>query len=401
MLCSLTWGRIDFVGRSALRPFLSVASNAMLVYHNFAGKATRCLKSEGGWDGNLISQTDLYRYRAGGHLGGQVVLRLLSDGRLVRVFLLPGEKCPAAEDPTAAGLISVVRGNVCKPETLEGLFTDGEGAEYIVIHCAGLVSIATRKDDHVYAVNVGGTANIISACLKHGVKRLVYVSSVHALPELPHGRLQAEVGSFDPRILTGEYARTKAIASQLVLDAAKKGLDAVIVHPAGIIGPGGLPSGNMTNLVSVFLRGRLPAAVKGGFDFVDVRDVAAGIAAPRPTGESQAHVIFLAAALSRCASFSNTLSEVSGRRKVRLFLPIGLARAFAPLQEAYCHLLRKPLLFTGYSLYTLSQNSLYSSEKARRELGYSTRELRETLRDTVNWARAHLPVKTRRRAFSR
>jgi dihydroflavonol-4-reductase len=337
---------------------------------------------------------------AGGYLGGQVVLRLLAEGRFVRAFLLPDEKCPASEAPAAAGHLTVVRGNVCKPETIGELFADGEGAEFIVIHCAGLVSIATRKDDRVYAVNVGGTSNIIAACLKYGARRLVYVSSVHALPELPHGCLQAEVDSFSPRKLIGDYARTKAIASQLVLDASMKGLDAVIVHPAGLIGPGGLSSGNMTNLISIFLRGRLPAAVKGGFDFVDVRDVAAGITAAAEHGK-KGECYILGNRFIPLRELFDTLSEVSGRRKVRLFLPISLAKAFAPIQEVYCRLLHKPLLFTGYSLYAISQNSLYSSEKARRELGYSTRELRDTLRDMVNWARTCLPIKARRRTLSR
>jgi dihydroflavonol-4-reductase len=156
----------------------------------------------------------------------------------------------------------------------------------------------------------------------------------------------------------------------------------------------------MTNLISVFLRGRLPAAVKGGFDFVDVRDVAAGITAAAEHGK-KGECYILGNRFIPLREFFDTLSEVSGRRNVKLFLPIGLAKLFAPMQEIYCRLLHKPLLFTGYSLYAISQNSLYSSEKARRELGYSTRELRDTLRDTVNWARSCLPIKARRRTLSR
>lgn len=240
---------------------------------------------------------------AGGHLGGQVVLRLLAEGRSVRAFLLPGEKKPAAEDPAAASRLSVVRGNVCKPETIDRLFENGERAEFIVIHCAGLVSIATRKDDRVYSVNVGGTANIVEACLKHGVKRLVYVSSVHAIPELPHGCLQTEVDSFDPGKLIGNYARTKAIASQLVLDACRKGLDAVIVHPAGLIGPGGLSSGNMTNLISVFLRGVCPPRWRA----VSISSTCATSppgSQPRPSTAKKANAIYSATVSSRFASFS-------------------------------------------------------------------------------------------------
>jgi dihydroflavonol-4-reductase len=329
---------------------------------------------------------------AGGHLGGQVVRRLLAEGKAVRAFLLPGEGCPA-EEKNAAGQLTEVYGDVCEAASIEPLFAGGEGCVFCVIHCAGLISIATRGEERVFRVNVGGTANMVAACKKHGA-RLLYVSSVHALPELPQGQMQTEVGRFEPAVLTGGYARTKAAASQIVLDAVRGGLDALIVHPAGIIGPGGRESGNMTNMISLYLRGRLPAAVQGGFDFVDVRDVAAGIIAAVDKGRT-GECYILGNRFIPLREFFETLAEVSGGRKLRLYLPIRLAQVFAPFQEIGCRLLHKPMLFTGYSLYTLSQNSLYSSEKARRDLGYTTRDLKETLRDTVDWVRRGLPKRRR------
>ena len=96
-------------------------------------------------------------------------------------------------------------------------------------------------------------------------------------PELPEGDKMREISDFSPDKVNGAYAKSKAAATAAVLAAAEKGLNASVVHPSGIIGPGDEKCGNITRLISAFIRGRLPFAVKGGYDFVDVRDVAKGI----------------------------------------------------------------------------------------------------------------------------
>ena len=71
--------------------------------------------------------------------------------------------------------------------------------------------------------------------------------------------------------MTGGYAKTKAEATRAVLKAAEEGLDVVVVHPSGILGPYDRSGNHLVQMVSEYLRGTLPACVKGGYDFVDVR----------------------------------------------------------------------------------------------------------------------------------
>ncbi|HWR22428.1 MAG TPA: NAD-dependent epimerase/dehydratase family protein [Feifaniaceae bacterium] len=320
---------------------------------------------------------------AAGHLGGYVVQALLNRGNEVRAFVLPGESClPFAE--RSGGLLTHYTGDVRKRETLDQLFESDGDARFIVIHCAGIVSISVHADQRVYDVNVNGTANVVDACAAHHAKRLVYVSSVHAIPLLPFGQDMKEIASFDPDAVTGHYAKTKAAATRLVLDAAGQGLDALIVHPAGIIGPRGLPTGNMAYLISSFISGRLPAAIRGGFDFVDVRDVARGILLAAEKGRS-GECYILSNRFIDLRELFDTLSEVAGKKKLRLYLPLWAAKAVAPFMECYYSLFRKTPLFTRYSLLTVTRNAAYSHEKATRELGYSTRPLKETLSDIVQW----------------
>lgn len=319
---------------------------------------------------------------AAGHLGGHVVRELHSRGRRVRALMLPGESCPECAGEHRE-LYTEYEGDVCKPETLEPLFEGGAPGGFVVVHCAGIVSIAEKFSQKVYDVNVCGTQNVIQACGRHGA-RLVYVSSVHAIPRLPRGQVMREVDAFSPDAVPGQYDKTKATATQLVLDAAREGLDAVVVHPSGIIGPNGLPTGNMANMLVTYLRGGLPAAIRGGYDFVDVRDVARGIVLAADRGRSGECYILSNRFVDLRELFA-ILSQVSGRRKLTFYLPMWVARAVAPLAERIDKLAHRTPFFTRYSLKTISENSLFSHEKASRELGYETRPLMETLADTARW----------------
>ena len=115
--------------------------------------------------------------------------------------------------------------------------------------------------------------------------RLIHVSSVHAIPEKPEGCVITESCDFSPGLVDGDYAKSKAAATELVFDAAERGLNASIVFPSGIIGPGDIQGGSFTSMAKSFLAGRLVLAVRGGYDFVDVRDMAVRLMARKEKGE--------------------------------------------------------------------------------------------------------------------
>lgn len=325
-----------------------------------------------------------------GHLGSAIAAALAGRGAAVRALALP-------EDPAAALLnipCEIVRGNVLEPDSLLPLFADAEDVKVTVFHCAGIVSIASSKSRRLREVNVTGTRNVAEACRKCGA-RMVYVSSVHAIPELKKGRVMTEISAFDPKKVEGHYAKTKAEATALVLDLCKEGLDAVVVHPSGIIGPGDRARGHMTQMVVDFLEGRLTCGVKGAYDFVDVRDVAEGAILAAQKGRS-GECYILSNRQYTVKEMLNAAAAAAGKKPLRLMLPMWLAQAVAPLAELYYKLLGQPPLFTAYSMYTLQSNSAFSHEKATRELGYSPRPLSETMKDTVIWLRENgLTVKER------
>jgi len=316
---------------------------------------------------------------AAGHLGRAVSKALNEQKHSVFALCLPGEKhLPQGQ------YIQVFFGDVCDINSLTGVFENCQNTNIIVIHCAGIVSISSKFDQKVYDVNVNGTKNIISICEKYNVKKLVHISSVHAIPELPVGQIITEVDHFSPDKVIGLYAETKAQASQCVIDYIKHGYDANIIHPSGIVGPGDFGHGHITQLVIDFYKGRLTSGINGGYDFVDVRDVADGILSCCKNGKP-GECYILSGKYFNVYELLNILHEVTGKKAIKRILPLWFVRMTAPLSEIYYNILKQPPLFTSYSIYTLNTNANFSHEKAAKELGYTTLSMRQTLTDTVMW----------------
>ena len=316
---------------------------------------------------------------ANGHLGN-TLLRMLEERREeVRGLVLPDVPL---EDTEA---IRYFHGDVRDRESLRPLFQNTEGRRLIVIHTAGLIDLSQQVTPRMYDVNVNGTKNVIALCLEYQVSRLVYVSSVHAIPERDPLSVLHEVNRFSPDWVVGGYAKTKAEATQAVLDAVPQGLDAVVVHPSGILGPYDSSGNHLVQLVKDYISGRLPACVRGGYDFVDVRDVSSGCLTAAERGKT-----------GECYILSNRHYEVKdvlkiaknvcGGRKIPV-LPMWMARAAAPLLAGYSRLRKERPLYTKYSLYTLSSNDKFEHTKATRELDYRPRDLCQTIRDTISWLR--------------
>ena len=315
---------------------------------------------------------------AAGHLGGTIVRKLLESGKKVRVLVLPGEK------HIPEGVSEVFFGDVCDVKSIEAAFMHSENENLIVIHCAGIVSIETKYNQKVYDVNVIGTKNVVNLCKIYNIFKLVYVSSVHAISEKTNGETIVETSYFNPDDVVGLYAKTKSEATAYVLAAAGCGLNANIVHPSGIVGPFDYGRGHLTTLIIDYCKRRLTAGINGGYDFVDVRDVADGIISICQKGR-KGECYILSNRFFTVREILFMLHEITGEKEIKAFLPLWFAKLTAPLAELYYKILRQTPLYTAYSIYTLNTNSQFSHEKAIKELGYITKDMYETLTDTIIW----------------
>ncbi|MCX4269363.1 MAG: NAD-dependent epimerase/dehydratase family protein [Lachnospiraceae bacterium] len=310
-----------------------------------------------------------------GHLGNTVVRCLRRRGENIIGLLLPDEKSPFPD-------IDIVYGDITEKDSLRELFAYAKDS--IVIHCAGKVSISSFDGLEMWNTNVVGTHNMVDLAMEYGVRKFIYVSSVHAIPEKPNGLGISEITDFRPENVVGDYAKTKSSATAYVLEAFLKGLPACIVHPSGIIGPYDPGWGQMSAVLQLYLKKRLPIGVDGGYDFVDVRDVAKGIVSCCENGKAGECYILSGHYYSVKTFLELAAKEVSGQAP-RLYLPLKPADSLAALWEKISHKFGKTSVFTPYSLYTLGSNSNFTHKKASSELHYTVRDREETVRDMVRW----------------
>jgi len=317
---------------------------------------------------------------ATGFLGSVLVKKLVAAGHTVHAVVRSKDK---AEKVFGDLNVKIFVANICDKEALKDIFNES-GDNYVVIHTAGSVVLSGSSYDYaeMRRANIYGTQNIVDLCTKRH-KKLIYVSSVHALNELKDKTaIASEQEVFDPKLVKGHYAKSKAGASSIVVDGIKfHELDAVIVHPSAIIGPDDTSNSHTTLMIKDYLAGRVPAATKGGFNFVDVRDVADGIIAAENASTGSSYI--LSGKYYSVKEMLDILHEVSGRKKITKELPIWLAKCALPFVWTYCKLRKRRPLYTGYHLYAVGANSNYNNQKAIDELSFNPRELKETLTDTV------------------
>lgn len=319
---------------------------------------------------------------AAGFLGSNVCRKLIENSHEVRGLVLDGDKY--------AGFVpkgtDVYFGNICKEESMDAFFDVPEGTSIVLIHCASLVTVNPDYRQSLIDVNVIGTENLIHKCLKHkGVCKMVYVGSTGAINELPHGESIAETDSYDADAVVGWYSKSKAMASQLVMDAVKnRGLDACIVHPAGIMGPDDFSNSTTSRMLLEILQGKMQAGMKGKFNLCDVRDLASGcIAAAEKGMKGESYILGNEEVTLK--QLCGLLKNETGCKPIRFYMPLSLAAFMARKMEKRAKKTGKQPLMTTFAVYNLARNNNYDYTKAVRELGYRSRPYSETIRDQVRW----------------
>ena len=315
---------------------------------------------------------------ATGHVGTILVSVLQQRGEYVRALVRPNSNIVAHSN------VEIYEGDIRNRESLIPFFDRGDYDYVSLVHCAALITIASKHNPEVWNINVHGTNNVMSLARDTGVDRIVYVSSVHAIPERPANEIITEVSTFSPNLVHGQYAKSKAAAAQIVMDYAKAGLNVSIVHPSGIIGPGDTRSRNhMIRTIQAISDGKISVGLQGGYDFVDSRDVADGIIGCEERGRP-GECYILNGHYIGVLELVNSIRKIRGKKTTRIEAPHTLAKLIAPVAEYFSRTFSKdaPLL-TPYSVYTLHTNGRFSHEKATREFDYHPRPMEESIRDSL------------------
>ena len=311
-----------------------------------------------------------------GHLGANLVRRLLEDGADIRVLVRPGRD-QAALDGLA---VERVEGDLRDPEAVSRAV---KGCAQ-VYHCAALVSTiegnAAHKRD-VFDTNVQGTRHILDSAVRHGVDKVVVSGSLSATG-YDGDRPSHEDMPFYPFDRHLPYGFTKHLVEHHCLQAHANGLNVVVATSCAIVGPHDYAPSRIGRVLVDFAHGKLRAYIPGGFEFVSTRDIAEGHVLAMAKGRSGQKYI-ISTAYATVDDLLDLFGEVTGKPKPRLRLPPPVMAAIAEVADKtwFRAFPNQPRRFTPAAVRLLSMKRRADHGKARAELGYQPTPLKDAIRD--------------------
>jgi dihydroflavonol-4-reductase len=311
---------------------------------------------------------------ASGHVGASLSRALLAAGEAVR--LLVHRDTRALTELNA----EQVQADLNDIESLRRAF---DGVE-VVYHLAVSISLDRRHSEGLRQVNIVGTGNVIQACRDCSVRRLIHFSTIEALADLNPQKATDESNPLAGQQETTLYGWTKAEAERLVLTAAANGLDAIILSPTAILGPDDYKPSHLGQSLLDIYHNRLPALIRGGFNWVDVRDVADGAMAACRKGKAGQRYI-LGGTWRSIYEMATLVRDITGGKTPKLVLPLWLGKAAAMIVGRLPGLNSRYPAFTPDALIAICKHRQVDCRKAEQELGYSPRPLEQSLEDTFRW----------------
>ncbi len=323
---------------------------------------------------------------ANGFLGVELVGQLINRGFSVRALLLPDEK-PKFQNVN----VEIVFGNVCDESAV---LAAAKNIDY-VFHLASIYQETLAGSPYpvaMYETNVRGTENVCRVALHFKVRKLIYTSSAGTVG-VETGNLSAdETVEFNCLSRRSHYEKSKALAEKAALSYHSKGLSVVSLNPSFLIGPGDdrpTPTGAM---ILNYLWGKYPCYFDGAFHFSGVREVAKAHIDALERGRSGEKYLLCSDDPVTVRDFFAAMEAVSGIKRPRLKLPLKLLMTAGYLQERFLMAFgphaNTSIVLPYEILRYMALGCRYNNSKAKEELGYLSGDLKEILKDSVEWFRS-------------
>lgn len=312
---------------------------------------------------------------AAGYLGTNLIPLLVERGHEVVAI---DRAAPTTADPA----VTWVDGNVLDPASMRAALAGTE----VVYHLVALITLA-EHNDLAWRVNTEGVRVTAEAALESGVRRFVHTSSIHAFDQYRAGGHIDETSgrSDDPALPV--YDRSKWSGELALRPVIERGLDAVIVNPTGVYGPVDHLErlSRLNGIAEKAMRGGVPVMIGGGFDLVDVRDVAQGLILAGEKGRTGENYL-LGGEMTTMVDFCRIAAARGGAKGPRFAIPAKALGALLPVLEPISRRLGSDVLSKA-ALGALISAPVVDHGKAERELGYRPRPTTETIADLVDFLR--------------
>lgn len=310
---------------------------------------------------------------ATGFIGGYLVRQLVERGHQVVALVRSPKKVQALADLG----VELHKGDIIDRETLRAPMTGADG----VFHLAAWYKLGARDTGMAETVNVGGTRNVLETMRELGISKGVYTSTVAVFSDTK-GKIVDESYRYDGPHLS-EYDRTKWKAHyEVALPMMRAGLPLVVVQPGLVYGPGDESSVHET-FVS-YLKGKLPVLPAGTtYCWGYVEDMAMAHILAMDAGRTGESYITAGPPHTLIDAMS-IAQRITGIKAPKLHMPPGVMRIMAGITKVAGAVLPLPAMYSAETLRsTAGVTNLASSEKAKRELGFTARPLEEGLRPTL------------------
>lgn len=318
---------------------------------------------------------------ASGHIGLNLIKTLCEQGHAVRALYHNHLR----RDLFQQWNVDSRQVDICNPETLTDAFTNCE----IVYHLAGIISVTNDDRDRVFDTNVNGARNVAKAALSQNVRRLIHTSSVHAFNLSPRNETLDETRARADGPPHTAYDLSKAKGEAAVRELVSEGLDAVIIHPTGVIGPLDFAPSLMGQSLLAYFHRKLPGNIAGGFNWVHMQDVVDMIIAAGEKGRKNESYL-VAGHWHSIADIAKMVSSITGVKAPKLTCPIWLARASLPILSAWWKLTKQAPLYTSEMLDMLTTFRVIDDGKARRELGHNPRSIHSAIESFFTEMKQHV-----------
>lgn len=324
-----------------------------------------------------------------GFLGSTVVRYLIDAGYSVRAMVRK-----KSEISMLSGLdIEITGGDILHPQAVERAVSGCK----IILHLASAYTFYPwweKEAKGIYKINVDGTKNLLAAALRHKVEKFIFTSSIASIGRRLDDRPSNEETLFDLWHMASHYGRSKVLAEYEVLKACAKGLPAVILNPAIIIGQRDYKPTPSGEIILKFLNRRYPFYFKAEWAIADVDDVAKAHIETIKKGKSGQRYILCNKGSYSVKDIFKLLEKISGVRAPLIKVPYPILLFFAYIDEwlSYFIFKKKPLISTE-GLRFCRMSIRFDNSKAVKELGYTTTPIIQTLTKAVNWYKENGYVK--------
>ncbi len=277
-------------------------------------------------------------------------------------------------------------------DVIEGDLMDSSSLEHAAQGCQGLFHVAADyrlgapDPAQLYRANVDGTRNVLSAARRAGVQRMVYTSSVATIGIPGDGTPGDERTPNALANMIGHYKRSKYLAEEVALGAAREGISVVIVNPSTPVGPGDVKPTPTGRLVLDAAAGRMPAYVDTGLNIVHVDDVANGHLLAYERGIAGERYILGGQDMS-LREILAVIGGLTGRRPPQVRLPYGVVLPMAYVAHGFAKLSGRSGRLTLEGVRMSRKRMFFSSSKAARDLGYAARAPVQAFEDAIRWFR--------------